>query len=137
MAHGVLSFDTVQFEFEDFFVDVVVTGGGDISNSAFALGWYKNFVVREKGVFVDGTEDITLGKDVTLLDFGRFEAPEFSGIEGRNVNTSGDIYGLRVISDDLEGSLDTVKDLIEDTGTKLDGEGLFGSFDWITHSQAG
>ena len=118
-------------------MDVVVTGGGNKSNSAFALGRDKNFVVREESVFIDGAEDIALRENVTLLDFGRFEAPDFGGIEGRNVNTSGDVYGLGVISDDLEGSLDTVKDLIEDTGTKLDGEGLFGSFDWITHSQAG
>ena len=137
MAHGVLSFDAIQFEFQDFFVDVVITGRGNVSNPPFAFGWDEDFVVREQCVFVDGAEDITLGKDVTLLDFGRLEGPEFGGIEGGNVHTSGDVDGLRVISDDLEGSLDTVKDLIEDTRAEFDSEGLFSSFDWIAHGQAG
>lgn len=133
VAHGVLGLDTVQFEFKDFFVDVVLTGWGDVSDSAFAFGWDEDFVIGEKGVFVDGAEDITLGEDVALLDFGRLEAPELGWVEGGDVDTSGDVDGLGVVSDDLEGSLNTVEDLIEDTGAEFDGEGLFGSFDWIAH----
>ena len=134
VAHGVLSLDAVQFEFEDFFMDVVLTGWGDVSDSAFAFGWDENFVIGKESVFVDGAKDITLGKDVTLLDFGRLEAPEFGGIERGDVDASGDVDGLGVVSDDLKGSLNTVEDLIEDTGAEFDSEGLFGSFDWITHS---
>jgi hypothetical protein len=37
----------------------------------------------------------------------------------------------------LEGSLNTVKDLIEDTRAEFDGEWLFGSFDWIADGQTG
>jgi hypothetical protein len=44
---------------------------------------------------------------------------------------------LRVFGDNLQGSLNSVEDLIEDTWTEFDSEWLFSSFDGITDSEAG
>lgn len=94
-------------------------------------------MVRKKSVLVDRTEDITLREQIALFYFGWLKVPEFCRIEGGNVNTSRDENRLGVLSDDLKGSLDTVKDLIEDTGTKFDSEGLFSSFDGVTDGKTG
>ena len=94
-------------------------------------------MVWEKSVFVYCTEDITLWEDISLFNFEWYEGPHFGGIKGWNIDSSWDVDRIGVFSDDFEWSLNTVKDLIEDTGTEFDGEGLFGSFDWISYSKAG
>lgn len=94
-------------------------------------------MVGEESVLVDWTEDVTLGKEISFSDFGRLEVPEFGGVEWWDINSSGYEDGLGVLGDDLERSLNTVKDLVEDTGAEFDSKRLFSSFDGISDSETG
>lgn len=93
-------------------------------------------MVWEQTVLIDGTEDVALEEKIAFLDFSWLEAPELGGVEGRDINTSGNEDWFWVVGNDLEGSLNTVEDLIEDTGTKFDCEGLFSSFDGVSDSKS-
>jgi len=76
-------------------------------------------VFGEETVFVDVSKNISLGEDISFFDFSGFELPEFGGVEGGDVDSFGYEDGLGVFGDDLEGSLDSVEDLIQDAGSEF------------------
>jgi hypothetical protein len=119
VTHLIFGSDTINFEFEDFFVDIILSRGSDVGDSALAFGRNENTVLGEETVFVNTTKDISLGKDITLFDFSGFKLPELGGVQGRDIDSFWHKDGLGQLSNNLEGSLDTVEDLIENTWAKF------------------
>ena len=119
VTHLILGSNTINFEFQNFFVDVVLSWWSNVSDSSFAFGRDQDAVFGEETVFVDGAENISLWEDITLFDFSGFELPEFGWVERGDVDSLWYEDGLGVLSNDLEGSLNSVENLIEDTWTKF------------------
>ena len=94
-------------------------------------------MLRKKTVFVDCSEDISLTDDITFLEAERLELPKFLGVERWDINTLGHKDGLRNVSDNLQGTLNTVENFIKDSRSEFNREGLFGSLDGISDSKSG
>lgn len=90
----------------------------------------------DEGVLVNRTPDVAAGEVVANLGRGG-EVPLLLAVEGVGVDASGDVDALGQLRNLLEGSLDTVVDVVEQTGTELDGEGLAGAVDRVTDRDAG
>jgi hypothetical protein len=93
-------------------------------------------VVGKERVLKDGTPNITTREVVADLD-GRCELPLLFTVEGRNGDTAGNVNGFGHLGNGLEGTLNTIVDTVEQTGTELDGQGLSGSVDGVTDHDAG
>lgn len=90
----------------------------------------------DEGVFVDGAPDVTAGQVVADLGGGG-EVPLLLAVEGVGSDTTGDVDALGHLRDLLEGSLDTIVDVVEQTGAKLDGERLSSTADRVTDRDTG
>jgi hypothetical protein len=120
VTHGILSPLSIELQLEHFLVDVVISRRSDVGDFTPASGRHEDAVLREETVLVDATEDIALGKDVSLLDAGGLELPQLSRVQRGHINTLGHEDTLRVLGNHLQRTLDTVEDLIKNTRAQLD-----------------
>ena len=67
MTHEILLFNIVQFEFQNFLMNVVLAGRSNIGDSSLAFWRHHNAVLGEQTVFVHCSEDIALGKNIALF----------------------------------------------------------------------
>lgn len=127
-----------MFDFEDLLGDVIVSGLSDVGDGTSDSGWDQNVMDGHELVLVDVSDDISSDDSGSDLDgFGWGEFP-FSGvIEGWHIDSDGDEDGLTLVSDLVEGSLDTIENFFQDTWGESDGEGVLGSEDWISDSKTG
>lgn len=109
MTHRVFSLLSIDFQLQHFFVDVVVTSRSNVSDSSLGTRRNQNAMFREETVLVDCTEDVTLTENVSHLEGGRLELPEFFWVQTWNINTFGNEDGLRKISNNLQRTLNTVE----------------------------
>lgn len=76
-------------------------------------------MLGEETVFIDRSEDISLRENITLFDFSWFELPEFGWVERGDIDSLWYEDGLGIFSYDLEGSLNPVENLIEDSWSEF------------------
>ena len=70
----------------------------------------------EKIIFKGGTNYISSGHQVSnFQSFSRGEVPSLLLIEGGHINTSGHENAAREMSNSLEGSLDTIENVLKNT----------------------
>lgn len=91
---------------------------------------------RDERVLVDDTPDVAACDVVADLHLG-VELPLLGAVEGGNSYAAGDVDALSGVGDLLEGSLDTIVDVVEQTGAQLHGEGLSSSQDGIANRDTG
>ena len=73
-------------------------------------------MLREKGVFVDDTEEITTGDSGTLSQVLIWlEVPHFALVKARQFDTSGDKHTSGSFGDIYEWSLNTVENCFQNT----------------------
>lgn len=118
-------------------MNVVSACWGNIGNPASTAWGDQDGVLREETVLVHHTENVALGEDIALFYFSWLEIPYFFRVEGRHIDTLGYEHRFREIGNNFEWPLNSVENLIEDTGAQLDREWLFGSFNRITNSESG
>jgi hypothetical protein len=119
LHHGILCLLAIELDLEDVLDDGVLALGSDFGNSSSCTRREQNLVVCEERVLEDRAPDITTGKVVADLN-GGCELPLLLAVEGRDGDTAGDINGLSHLGNSLEGTLDTVVDTVEETGTEFD-----------------
>lgn len=89
--HAVFRLLSVKLDLENLLIDSVAAGLGD-SGDGTACSWGKeDLVVVEKGVLVDGTEDITTSYVVADLEVAGLEVPLLGAVQGRDVDTAGNV----------------------------------------------
>lgn len=78
-------------------------------------------MLREEGVFVDDTEEITTGDSVTLFQvLVWLEVPHFGLVQARQLDTSGDKHTSGGFGDIYEWSLNTVENCLQNTWSEFD-----------------
>lgn len=103
------------------FGHIVVPLHGQVGQFTFDFRGNKNTMFIEQGVFKTRTEDITTRDDLTFFNvFIGFEKPLFVEIERGYVSTFGNKYGIGITGNSLQRSLDTIKNLFEDTRAQAD-----------------
>lgn len=98
-------------------MDVVFSWRSDIGDSSPLLGGNQNAVIIEQTVLIDSPDDVTLTQDVTFLQVLGLELPQLFRVEGRDINSFGHEHRLGILCNNFEGSLDSVKNLIQNTRT--------------------
>lgn len=136
LHHAVLGLLAVELDLEDLLVDSVLSLGGDLSDGSAAARGEDNFVLRDEGVLVDDTPDVTTCNVVADLHFG-VELPLLFAVEGGNSDATGNVDALGGAGDLLEGSLDTIVDVVEQAGAQLDGERLSSAQDGVANRDTG
>ena len=136
VTHRVFSLFTVKLQLKNFLMNVVLTSRSNVGDSSSGFGRNHDAVFREKTVFVDCSENISLTDDITLLETWRLEFPEFFRVKWRHINSLGNEDGLWDVSNDLEGSLDPVENLIENTRSEFNRERLLGSLHRVSNSES-
>ena len=91
----------------------------------------------EKIIFVASSNNITGADEVANFNTRRREVPFFMLIERRQLDSSGDKHGLRLLGDFFERSLNSVENGGQDTRTKLDRELGASSEDGVSDGDAG
>lgn len=84
-----------------------------------------------EGVLVDRAPDVTARDVVSDLEC-RGEVPLLLAVESICGDATRDVNALGDVGDLLEGSLNTVIDVVEKTGAEFDRQWLAGTNDWIT-----
>lgn len=136
LHHGVLGLLAVELDLENVLGDSVLALGGNLGNGTAGAGRQENLVHGDEGVFKDGTPDITTGNVVADL-LGGGKLPLLVAVEGGNRYTAGNVDALGGFGNTSEGTLDTVVDAVQQTGTELDGEGLASAEDGVANSDTG
>ena len=80
---------------------------------------------RDERVLVDGAPQVTT-RDVVADLGGRGELPLLLAVEGGGGDAPRNVDALGDLRDGLEGSLDTVVDVVEQAGAEFDRERLAG-----------
>lgn len=136
LHHAVLGLVAVELDLEDLLVDGVAALGGDLGDGSSRARREEDLVGCDEGVLVDGAPDIAAREVVADLHV-RGEVPLLLAVEGIRGDATGDVDALGEIGDLLEGSLDTVVDVVEQAGAEFDGERLSGSHDGVTDLDTG
>lgn len=132
LHHAVLGLLAVELDLEDLLVNGVLALGGDLGDGATAARGEDDLVLGNERVLVDDAPDVTARDVVADLHLG-LELPLLGAVEGRDSDTAGNVDALGGAGDLLEGSLDTIVDVVEQTRAELDGEGLSGSQDGVAN----
>jgi len=95
-------------------------------------------MLLKEGVFENGTNNITSGNEVTLAQaFKWLEIPKFVLIKIWKLDTSWNEHVLiSQFSNCCEWSLNTIKNCLQNTWSKLDRKWVSSSQDWISISEA-
>jgi len=94
-------------------------------------------MIWEKFVFEDVTQYITSGDEVANLEFFVWlEVPNTVLIQARKINTSWDENGFGTLSDFFEWSLNSVKNGLHNSWSKLNRQWISGSQNWVTIGKA-
>lgn len=136
LHHAVLGLLAVELDLEDLLVDGVLALGGDLGDGAAAARGEDDLVLGDERVLVDDTPDVTARDVVADLHLG-LELPLLGAVEGGDGHSAGDVDALGGVGDLLEGSLDTIVDVVKQAWAQLDGEGLSGPQDGVANRHTG
>lgn len=136
LHHAVLGLLAIELDLEDLLVDGVVALVGNPGDGSTGARWEENLVDGNEGVLEDSTPDVTTGDVVTDAHRG-CELPLLGAVESGDMDTTRDVDAVGVLGDLLEGSLNTIVDVVEQAGAELDGEGLSGSQDGVSYRDTG
>jgi hypothetical protein len=116
VAHVDLLLLVFELEDDHWLADGVHALGHDFLDAAVDLGGKHDSVLVEEVVLKHGAHVVTTGHEVAHLVLGVGGVlPLLDLVQGGHVHTSGHEHGARVVSDGLQGSLNTVKNSLQDT----------------------
>lgn len=133
LHHAVLGLLALEFNLENLLVDGVLSSLCDTGDGTASSGRKKDLVVVEQRVFPDGTENVTTSDVVADLVLGGLELPLSLAVQGRHVDTTGNVNAVGDVRDGLERALNTVVNGLHQTRAELDGQRLAGSVDGVTN----
>jgi hypothetical protein len=136
LHHGKLGLLAVKLQLENLLVHRVASLGGNLGDGAAGARGQQDLVYGDERVFVDGSPDIAAREVIANLGGGR-KLPLGRAVEGRDVDAAGNVDAVNSLGDLFEGSLDTIVDVVEEAGTKLDREGLACPLHGVAHCDAG
>lgn len=92
----------------------------------------------EQIVLKSGSEDVATLNEISLgKAMGRVPGPKLILVERGNVNTTGHEHRSGHLGNGLEGTLNSIKNRLENSRTELDGKGLVGTENGVTNSETG
>lgn len=116
VAHADVGLLVIKFDNDDWLTDGVLTLWHYLLDSSVASGWDHDSVLTKQVVFIGGSNHISSSDHVSNFVFGaRGEVPGFVLVERGYFDSSGDEDALLLNGDCLEGSLNSVEDIFEDT----------------------
>ena len=115
--HAVIVLLAIELNLEDLLINSIASLLCNPRDRTACPRRKQNLMVAEQGVFVDATEKVTTGDVVTHFLVGALEVPFSCAVEGRHINTAGNVDGLGLVENGLEWSLDTVVDCLHQTWT--------------------
>jgi hypothetical protein len=136
LEHGVVRLLALELDLEQVLGDSVLALGGNLGDDTAGAGREEDAVRRDEGVLEDCAPNITAGDVIANLQ-RRGELPLLLAVNGRDGDAARDVDRAGDLGDVLQGSLDTVVDTVEETGSELDGERLSSSGDGVTDLDTG
>lgn len=130
--HAELGLLSIKLDLENLLINGVAASLGNPGDGTACSGGKKNFVLVEKRVLPDDTEDITASDVVADLVLGRLEIPLLGSVKGWNIDTTRNVDAVGDVGDTLQRALNTVVDGFHETRAKFNGQRLASSSDRIT-----
>ena len=116
MTHVELLLLALIFNYNHWLVHTVASLWHDFLDASINLGWNHDSVLSKEIVFEDVTKYITSCHEIANSDFVvRGPVPALVLVEAWNIDSTGDEHTLGKSGDSLEGSLNTIKNRVQDT----------------------
>lgn len=131
LHHGVSSLLAVKFDLDDLFIDSIAALGRDLGDSSARTRREQDSVGRDERVLVDRAPDVA-ARDMVANLHGGGEIPLLLAVESGDGNTTRNVDALCDGGDVLEGSLNTIVNVVQQTGAELNGQRLAGTQDGVT-----
>lgn len=135
--HAVLSLGAVELKLEDLLIHGILALVCDAGDGTLRARGQQNLVVAEQAVLDNATEHITTSDVVSDLVLAGGEVPLLRTVEGRDVDSTGDVNAVGCVGNTLERALDTIIDGLHETGAQLNGERLARPDDWVADRHTG
>jgi len=116
-------------------LNVVVASRGNVGDDTAGPRGEHDTVLNERVLKHDAV-NVSCCDAVPNLECGWVELPLLGDVEGWDCYSSGDEAVAACHCDCLEGALDSIKDVVEDTWAELNGERLLGSRDEVADAEA-
>src|SRR5699024_1155386 len=114
---------------------VVGASGGDTLQSALDVGGHHDLVEHHGGLG-DGADDVAALHFIPGLGHGS-ELPQLLGVDGGNLHATGQAVAPHHLHDLLQGSLDSIVDILNHAGAQLHAHGVTGGYHLGAGAQAG